>query len=302
MRMRRGASNASGSFGPWGRAILTVFAVVFVSVAASTAFSDPAPAAGIENAPIVKRHMGASRHQSNRFPKRESDQAVISGWPLYRNDRGQQAFNQAMATLRATEGPSPRANAFRTCPKLDCPVVVPKISQRGWMPSGRLWLSPTEYIVFAVSPRPFRGGGYRRRPKSQMQLFVYHEFHNATRNTDVYDTISAHRRSVFVSFYLSTVHRDAAGRRFVVLVQSAPHNVVSRHASNRGNRGAGIEVAANYGTPLAPLQKKAGVIVGQMMKEREPQIRHVHHRHREGLTLLRAWQRYRRNAKRAAPG
>ena len=61
--MRRGASNASGSFGPWGRAILTVFAVVFVSVAASTAFSDPAPAAGIQSVPIVKRHMGASRHQ-----------------------------------------------------------------------------------------------------------------------------------------------------------------------------------------------------------------------------------------------
>jgi hypothetical protein len=129
-----------------------------------------------------------------------------------------------------------------------------------------------------------------------MRVFVFLEFHNATRNTDVYDTISSHRGTVFTPFYLSKPQRDANGYTFATLVQVAPYDVVSRHAANFGNRGPGIEVAKNRGDPLAPIQAKAGIIIATIIKRAVPHIRVVHHRGVEGLLLRHAYRRHRATA------
>ncbi len=251
--------------------------------------ADGTSAASPTAVPIVARHIGVPRDQANRFPTREEDQAIVEGWPMYRTERGQEAFNHAMATLRATEGPSPDPRAFAGCQRLRCPIAVPRIGSSGWIPPGRLWLSPDRYILFVQSRRP---GLNQRRPPSQMRIFVFHEFHNSTRNTDVFDTISAHRGSVFTPFYMSKAARDAEGRTFVTVVQVAPFDVVSRHATNHGNLGPGIEVAKNYRDQLEPIQSDAGIVIGHMISEASPALRFVHHRGIEGLPMLRAYQRW----------
>jgi len=87
---------------------------------------------------------------------------------------------------------------------------------------------------------------------------------------------------------------DTLGQGFVMLIQVAPHNVVSRHAANFGNRGSGIEVAKNYGEKLSDLQAKAGIIIAAMVKTAAPKLRVVRHRGKEGLPMLRAYQRWAR--------
>jgi hypothetical protein len=255
-----------------------------------------APTVSTHDVPILKRHVDRERSGATRRPRSEQDQAVVAGWPLYRTARGQEAFNQTMATLQATAGPAPTADRFNGCARLRCKLHLPAITRDGWLPSGRLWLSANEYILIVRSPR---GGqsNYKRRSRRQMRVFVFHEFHNATRNTDVYDTVSSHRGRVFTPFYLSKPSQDADGRHFVVLVQVAPYDVVSRHAVNHGNRGPGIEVAKNRDEVLSPLQAKAGVVTAAFMEQAVPRIRVVHHRGAEGLGLLRAYLSYRKSSK-----
>ena len=268
------------------------FAILWlVSVVAA----GPAGALGLDGVPLLKRHTDITREAATKFPRREEDQAVVDGWPLYRTERGQEAFNTAMATLAATNGAPPPAHAFRGCTNLNCHLRLPKIASNGWLPPGRLWLSPDSYMVIVRSPRP---GINRRRSPGRMRLFVFHEFRNGTRNTDVYDTISAHRRSVFVPFYISKPSVDAEGRNFVFLIQIAPYDVRSRHAANHGNRGPGVEVAKNYSDPLSPLQSKAGVLLGEMVRAKSPRLRMVHHRQTEGLEMLRAYKSRRRALRR----
>ena len=83
-----------------------------------------------------------------------------------------------------------------------------------------------------------------------MRYFVFHEFLNSTHNTDPYDTISAHSGSVFVPLYMSKQWTDAKGRRFVIVVQVAPYDVVSLHATDKGSAGPGMEVAKNTADEL----------------------------------------------------
>ncbi len=278
-------------------ALVAPFITLVLCGVAATSAPGTSWAAGLDALPILARHANRTREDAAQKPRSEKQQAVVQGWPLYRTNRGQDAFNQAMATLKATDVPPPPASAFAPCPDLTCKLALPRINADGWLSPGRLWLSPDTYVVIVKSPRPPRRRGYRRHSKRNMRVFVYHEFHNSTRNTDVYDTISAHRGSVFVSFYLSKPQRDAYGRQFVVLVQAAPHNVVSRHARNHGNRGPGVEVAKNFGDPLAPLQSKAGVLLGAMVAAREPQLRMVHHRGSEGRAMRRAYEAWRTGLK-----
>ncbi|MGI9522126.1 MAG: hypothetical protein ACR2PG_10805, partial [Hyphomicrobiaceae bacterium] len=160
-----------------------------------------------------------------------------------------------------------------------------------------LWVSTTQYVLFVRSPRPPRRSFYRRRNQRKMRVFVFHEFHNSTRNTDVYDTISAHRGSVFTPFYLSKPQRDPDGRTFVVLVQVAPYDVASRHAANHGNRGPGIEVAKNRGDKLFPIQAKAGIVIATILKQAMPRLRLVHHRGIEGLPMLRAYRQWKKSSR-----
>ena len=195
--------------------------------------------------PIKQRHVDASREDATQSPTSERDQAIIDGWPLYRTARGQEAFNDAMATLAATDGPTPTAPAFKGCVLLACNVTLPRIGATGWVEPGRLWVSPTDYVLLVASPRQTEGRGYRRRSARSMRTFVFHEFHNSSRNTDAYDTISSHRSAMFVPFYMSKQATDARGRRFVIVVQVAPYDVVSIHATNHGSAGPGIEVAKN---------------------------------------------------------
>ncbi|MEZ5774782.1 MAG: hypothetical protein R3D33_08800 [Hyphomicrobiaceae bacterium] len=250
----------------------------------------PARAGGLDAVPIVSRNMEVSRARATESPLKEADQAISDGWPLYRTDTGQQIYNRMMATLDATDGPTPSAGDFAGCAELNCNLVLPELSSLGWLPAGRLWLSPDEYVLFVVSPRGKGLDDYRRRPKSGMRIFVYHEFQNSTTNTDPYDTISSHSGTVFVSFYMSKPAVDAAGRSFVVVTQIAPHDVVSRHASNWGSAGPGIEVAKNTGEKLAPLQARAGIVVATIVKAAEPQLRVVNHRNVEGLPMLKAYE------------
>ena len=275
------------------RGTAAAFAVVALMAPSS---GSAAPTASPHDVPILKRHVDRERSGATQRPRSEQDQAVVAGWPLYRTERGQEAFNQTMATLQATVGPAPTADHFEGCARLRCQLRLPAMTRDGWLPSGRLWLSPNEYILIVRSPR---GGypNYKRRSPGHMRVFVFHEFHNSTRNTDVYDTISAHRGRVFTPFYLSKPRQDADGKHFVVLVQVAPYDVVSRHAANHGNRGPGIEVAKNPDEALSPLQAKAGVVTAAFMKQAVPKIRVVRHRGAEGLGLLRAYLTYRKSRK-----
>jgi hypothetical protein len=102
-----------------------------------------------------------------------------------------------------------------------------------------------------------------------MKYFVFHEFQNSSRNTDLYDTISSHKDSVFVPLYMSKPATDAKGRRFVIVLQVAPYDVLSIHATNWGSAGPGMEVAKNASDPVEPLQNLAGILVaGDELEQR----------------------------------
>lgn len=272
----------NGTTGSIGRAGLTV-AVAALLMAGSVS----APRAADGTTAIRDRHMETgARTQATRAPRSESDQALVGGWPLYRTPRGQLSFNEAMATLKATESAPPAPAAFKQCPKLQCALALPRISAEGWIPPGRIWISPTEYVLFVKSPRNRDGKPYSRRSVMGMKYFVFHEFHNGTRNTDMFDTISSHSGGVFVPFYMGKAMTDAAGRRFVIVVQFAPHDVHSIHASNMGSAGPGIEVAKNSADPLEPLQGHAGILVATMVKTAAPLLNVVNHRGSEGRPML----------------
>jgi hypothetical protein len=241
--------------------------------------------------PIKSRNMDVSREGATQLPRSEGDQALADGWPLYRTSRGQEAFNDAMATLQATEAAAPSGAAFRNCARLACNLSLPAIGEDGWIPAGRLWVSPAEYVLFVHSPRLGDGQAYRRRGRRDMRYFVFHEFHNSTRNTDTFDTISSHSGSVFVPFYMSKQWSDARGRRFVIVVQVAPYDVVSAHATDWGSAGPGIEVAKNMNEELEPLQGLAGILVATMAKAAAPQLEVVNHGGNEGLPMRTQYER-----------
>ena len=249
------------------------------------------PSIGIAQAvtPIKQRNISVSREEANKQPRSEKDQTIVEGWPLYRNERGQQAFNDTMATMRATDGPVPTPQAFRGCKALECGITLPAIDADGWIPAGRMWVSPSEYVLFVQSERD--KGADRRRNQRAMKVFVFHEFHNSSFNTDVFDTISSHRGRVFVPFYMGKSGIDGKGRRFVAVVQVAPYDVVSVHATVFGSAGPGIEVARNKTDPVDPLQNLAGILVATMVKAAAPQLKVVNHRGSEGLPMLTAYQR-----------
>ena len=252
---------------------------------ASSVYSASAHAQGAET--VKSKHISASRDRATSNPRSEGDQAIVDGWPLYRTERGQTVFNEAMATLKATDGPPPTAEAFRTCPDLACPLKLPPLSADGWIAPGRIWVSPTSYVLFVQSPRQRT---FSRRSIMSMQVFVFHEFHNSSRNIDLYDTISSHSRNVFVPFYMGKQSVDAKGRAFVVVVQVAPADVSSVHASNMGSAGPGIEVAKNSGDGLEPLQGHAGILVASMVKEAIPRLKVVNHRGSEGAPMLQMYE------------
>ncbi len=238
------------------------------------------------------RNIDVSRAGAAQLPRSEGDQALFEGWPLYRTERGQQAFNDAMATLRASDGAAPAPGAFQGCAHLECTPGLPSIGSDGWIPPGRIWVSPTEYVLIVHSPRLHEGQPYRRRDNRQMRYFVFHEFHNSTRNTDPFDTISSHSGSVFVPLYMSKEWADARGRRFVIVVQVAPYDVVSFHATDWGSAGPGMEVAKNMTEELEPLQGLAGIVVATILKTAAPQLEVVNHGGNEGLPMLRQYERW----------
>ena len=270
------------------RTLFCAGAVAFALAASTLPSESLAQAGGQDATPVKDRNIGAARAGATRLPRSEGDQAIVNGWPLYRTERGQTAFNDAMAALTATEGAAPPAQAFKGCIGLECNLSLPALSADGWMPAGRIWVSPAEYVLIAHSPR---SRSYRLRGARGMKYFVFHEFHNGSRNTDVFDTISSHARAVFVPLYMSKPMTDAKGRRFVVVMQVAPHDVVSIHASNKGSAGPGIEVAKNHAEVTEPLQELAGILVATMIKNAAPQLQIVNHQGVEGLSMLGAYER-----------
>jgi hypothetical protein len=264
---------------------LAALALAFAAL--TTPSSTEIRAEGVE--PLKSKHIGISRNRATSNPRSEGDQAIVDGWPLYRTERGQTVFNEAMATLKATDKPAPSAAAFSTCPDLKCQLVLPELTADGWVPPGRIWMSPSSYVLFVKSPRQ---RDFRRRSVMNMQVFVFHEFHNSSRNTDLYDTISSHSRDVFVPFYMSKQSIDAQGRSFVIVVQVAPADVSSVHASNMGSAGPGIEVAKNASDPLEPLQGHAGILVASIVKEAVPRLKVVNHRGSEGAAMLSLYNQH----------
>jgi hypothetical protein len=245
-----------------------------------------------QEAALVKtRNIDVSRERATEQPLCEGDQGIVDGWPLYRTERGQAAFNDAMATLKATDGAAPDPEAFRGCAELACNLALPSIGADGWIPPGRLWISPSEYVLFVHSPRLGEAQTYRRRVNATMKYFVLHEFHSSTHNTDPFDTISSHSGSVFVPLYMSKQWTDAQGRRFVMVVQVAPYDVISIHASNKGSAGPGMEVAKNMSETLEPLQGMAGTLVATIVKGAAPHLEVVNHHAAEGLAMLDAYQK-----------
>ena len=262
--------------------------VVSFATASSSISIGETFAAGWDQRPIVERNIDVPRGGATRRPASEFDQSLYLNWPIYRTPQGQGAFNAAMATLKSSAGPAPSASRFKDCFDLHCKLELPEFDQGGWYPSGRLWVSPKEYILFVKWPR--RPPAFvKRRGRRTMRYFVFHEFHNGTGDTDPYDTVSSHNRRIFVPFYLSKTFRDAQGRRFVVLIQVAPYDVRSIHASNRNSAGPGIEVSKNRSDRLQSLQAKAGIVIATMVKRSAPQLRVVHHRGSEGRPMLRAY-------------
>lgn len=265
--------------------------VCTLALAVNAVTSRPTLAQGFDTAtPIMSRHLETSRVEANKSPRNEADQAVIDGWPLYRTPRGQAAFNAAMATLRATEGAPPALAAFKGCKALDCPISLPSIGADGWLPAGRIWVSPVQYVLIAHSPRLAEGKSYRRRTYRKMEYFVFHEFNNTARNADPYDTISSHKDEVFVPLYMSKERMDARGRKFVTIVQVAPYDVVSIHATNMDSNGPGMEVAKNAGDEMEPLQGLAGIVVASMIKAAAPHLQVVNHHGNEGLPMLQGYE------------
>jgi hypothetical protein len=258
------------------------------AVVASAAFTGAAVAQDGDQ--VLSRHIGVSRVRAAERPRSEGDQAIVAGWPLYRTERGQAAYNSAMATLAATEGRAPVAADFRNCPDLGCELALPLIARDGWIPAGRIWTSPTDYVIVAHSARPGGTRRLRRHSNRSMRYFVFHEFHNSSRNIDPYDTISSHSGEVFVPFYMSKQGWDARGRRFVVIMQVAPYDVVSVHATNYGSAGPGVEVAANTTDELEPLQARAGIVLAAMIQRAAPHLKVVNHRGSEGLAMLEAYE------------
>ena len=258
-------------------ALVRAGAVTLTLVASIAPSKSVAQANGQDAVPVKDRHIDASRAGATQQPRSEGDQAIVDGWPLYRTERGQAAFNDAMATLKATDGAAPAAGRIQGMRGIGVQSLASRPGADGWIPPGRIWVSPTEYVLFVHSPRLRDGQSYRRRASRDMRYFVYHEFHNSTRNTDPFDTISSHSGSVFVSFYMSKQWTDAKGRRFVIVVQVAPHDVVSFHATDKGSAGPGMEVAKNYTDALEPLQGLAGILVATIVKTAAPQLEVVNH-------------------------
>ncbi|MGE0767142.1 MAG: hypothetical protein AB7L90_11815 [Hyphomicrobiaceae bacterium] len=264
--------------------------VVAALVMAFLALPILAPAALAQHGQsILYRNLDVSRERAAEQPRSEGDQAIVGGWPLYRTPRGQEAYNATMATLSATAGAAPTKHAFARCFDLDCDFDLPRIGANGWIPAGRIWISPSDYVLVVHSPRPDRAS---RRSRRSMRYFVFHEFHNSSRNTDTYDTISSHHGRVFVPFYLSKTGVDAHGRQYVAIVQVAPYDVVSVHATNYGSAGPGVEVAKNFTDDLQPLQARAGIVLAQIVKQASPQLRVVNHRGREGLLMLQGYEHW----------
>src|SRR5262245_32213203 len=181
-----------------GAVALALFALLMAAAPAGRAQS-----AGQGGERLKDRNIDVSRAGAAQLPRTEGDQMLVDGWPLYRTERGQQAFNDSMATLRATDGAAPPPGAFRGCAHLECNVALPTLTPDGWIPPGRIWVSPTEYVLIGHSPPLHEGQPYRRRAGRELRYFVFHEFHNSTRNTDPFDTISSHSGSVFVPLYMS---------------------------------------------------------------------------------------------------
>jgi hypothetical protein len=257
-------------------------------------------ASGSDGPAIQQRNLSVARDDANKKPRSEGDQTLKDGWPLYRSERSQVAFNDAMATLKATDQAAPGEAIFKDCAALGCLLILPRIDADGWIPAGRLWVAPRSYVLFVHSPRLAPGQRYPRRTMMGMRYFVFHEFHNSTRNVDVYDTIGSHRSSVFVPFYMSKPATDARGNQFVVVVQVAPWDVVSIHASNLSSAGPGIEVAKNVTDALDPLQASAGVLTALMVTASAPRLSVVNHRGSEGQAMLRAYEVQRRTSRGSA--
>jgi hypothetical protein len=271
-----------------GAVVLTLAGPLAALIAPS---EGAAQAAGPAAMPVKDRNIDVSRSGATQAPRTEGDQALVDGWPLYRTERGQTAFNDAMATLKATDRAAPASGAFKGCAGLECKLSLPVLNADGWIPPGRLWVSPTEYVLIVHSPRLRDGQPYRRRASRDMRYFVFHEFHNSTRNTDPFDTISSHAGSVFVPFYMSKQWTDASGHRFVIVLQVAPYDVVSFHATDKGSAGPGMEVAKNMTEELEPLQGLAGILVATILKTAAPQLEVVNHGGNEGLPMLTQYQR-----------
>jgi hypothetical protein len=298
VRLSRLKGASAGQLSSAAATLVVAFLLVFDAASGRAVAQIAAPVPGLA---IKSRHLEAARDDANKKPRSEGDQVLKDGWPLYRSARAQAAFNDAMATMQATAGSPPAAERFAACAALACPLAMPKIGADGWIPPGRLWVSPAEYVLFVKSPRLQDGQRYNRRSTMAMRYFVFHEFHNSTRNTDVYDTIASHRSAVFVPFYMSKPGTDAAGRRFVVVVQVAPYDVVSIHATNMGSTGPGIEVARNVTDAIEPLQNIAGILTALTVKEAAPRLQIVNHRGTEGLAMRQAFER-RANALRSSGG
>jgi hypothetical protein len=273
------------------RALFATGAVVLWLALALAPAIVPNAAVAQGGAPLIRnQNVDVPRTAAAEAPRSEGEQALVDAWPLYRTERGQEAFNEAMATLKATDGPAPQMAAFQGCADLQCNLSLPRVSADGWIPPGRLWISPTQYLLVAHSPRLAAGQAYRRRMFREMKYYVLHEFQNSSHNTDLYDTISAHSGSVFVPLYMSKQSIDAKGRHFVVVVQVAPYDVVSIHASNHGSAGPGMEVAKNPAEALEPLQGLAGILIATMLKAAAPQLQVVNHQNVEGLPMLSAYE------------
>ena len=250
----------------------------------------PRPAA--QDTLLIKdRHLDTPRKGATaELPRSEGDQAVVEGWPLYRTERGQEAFNHAMATLRATDSASPAPRAFGGCVGLECNLSLPAIGADGSIPAGRIWISPTDYVLIVHSPRLREARATAAAPSATCATSCSTSSSTARTTPIPTHHLRPQRQRVRAPLHGQTMDRRP---RPALRHRRAGRPLRRRQPAptDKGSAGPGIEVAKNTSDELQPLQALAGVLIATIAKVASPQLAVVHHRGVEGLPMLNAYKR-----------
>lgn len=160
----------------------------------------------------------------------------------------------------------------------------------GWLPEGEL-VPGVRIVREEWAGRPHKG-----RLRDDNSIFVFHEtqvigskgepIDDARRIIDSWKSATGGRRGVYTPLMVSKTQIDREGKPYVEVIQIAPIQEYSAHASRLGNQnGSGVEVAMQQGDIPEPMQVKAAAAIADAVKGWKPDIRFVNHQDPEGLAM-----------------